>query len=134
MRAPPTLPTAQVGAPGESCGHLPNTPLGHKRHLGEATLGPAWSRGRPPVGSSHLAVVLRSTSPRTRRCAPVRAVFSGLEPKVEDAACGREVPADRMVDGNVLTERRRSRTYPAVGYTTSPVLKTMIEKRDLQDI
>jgi len=24
---------------------------------------------------------------------------------------------------NVLTERRRSRTYPAVGYTTSPVLK-----------
>ena len=24
----------------------------------------------------------------------------------------------------MLTERRRSRTYPAVGYTTSPVLKT----------
>ena len=26
--------------------------------------------------------------------------------------------------GGVRTERRRSRTYPAVGYTTSPVLKT----------
>jgi hypothetical protein len=31
-----------------------------------------------------------------------------------NAAC-RRIPA---------TERRRSRTYPAVGYTTSPVLKT----------
>ncbi len=122
--APRPLALLEVGAPGESCGHLPNTPLGPQASLGGSNARSQHGRGaRPPVGSSHLAVVLRSTSPRTRRCAPVRAVFSGLEPKVEDAACGREVPADRMVDGNVLTERRRSRTYPAVGYTTSPVLK-----------
>jgi len=63
-------------------------------------------------------------------CAPVsassrrsRAVYSGK--RRERPAGGYLRPEPWQTAGFGLTERRRSRTHPAWGYQTSPVLKTM---------
>ncbi len=63
-------------------------------------------------------------SRRTSRGAPVLPVLGGLKRIVPASRIRCRRPRQRRVHTvSGSTERRRSRTYPAVGYTTSPVLK-----------
>ena len=89
----------------------------------------AWARSRParsstapPPSRSANDLAAHAPLPAHRRL-PVqpgvgRAARPALGALTADRDRGRSASAGR------ITERRRNRTYPAVGYTTSPVLKT----------